>query len=419
MGRDLGKTAEIALRINPDVDPGTHPYIATGLRENKFGVPFGDAVRLYEKAQALEAINPVGIACHIGSQLTQVAPFCDALEKVLDLVAELKACGIALEYLDLGGGLGIRYADENPPSPREYIEALLATLKRRGCEMHVTLEPGRAIVGNAGILLTKVEYTKAGPDQDFAIVDAAMNDLLRPALYQAFHEVVEVDRTRGRDAATYDIVGPVCESGDFLARGRTLSIASGDLLAVRSAGAYGFVMSSNYNARPRPAEVMVDGDSFHVVRDRESTASLFQVSTSWRSAHLHEFFDTRPADRRFLSWAILFTLVGASLNSIWCIYIDDVVNNDAVEYIRAAERFAVRDWAGAFAVHQWPFFSALMWLTGRVFGISYEAAGYLLNSVFFSAASVFFVLVVHAFGGTTRRLVSFSCTARGGTSVVQ
>ncbi len=275
VGRDLGKTAEIALRINPDVDPGTHPYIATGLRENKFGVPFGDAVRLYEKAQALEAINPVGIACHIGSQLTQVAPFCDALEKVLDLVAELKACGIALDYLDLGGGLGIRYADENPPSPREYIEALLATLKRRGCEMHVTLEPGRAIVGNAGILLTKVEYTKAGPDQDFAIVDAAMNDLLRPALYQAFHEVVEVDRTLGRDATTYDIVGPVCESGDFLARGRILSIASGDLLAVRSAGAYGFVMSSNYNARPRPAEVMVDGDSFHVVRDRESTASLF------------------------------------------------------------------------------------------------------------------------------------------------
>lgn len=275
VGRDIGKTAAIALRINPDVDPGTHPYIATGLRENKFGVPFGDAVRLYEKAQALEAINPVGIACHIGSQLTQVAPFCDALEKVLDLVAELKASGIALDYLDLGGGLGIRYADENPPSPREYIEALLATLKRRECEMHVTLEPGRAIVGNAGILLTKVEYTKAGPDQDFAIVDAAMNDLLRPALYQAFHEVVEVDRTLVRDANTYDIVGPVCESGDFLARGRILSIGSGDLLAVRSAGAYGFVMSSNYNARPRPAEVMVDGDSFHVVRDRESTASLF------------------------------------------------------------------------------------------------------------------------------------------------
>jgi len=275
VGRDIGKTASIALRINPDVDPGTHPYIATGLRENKFGVPFGDAVRLYEKAQALEAINPVGIACHIGSQLTQVAPFCDALEKVLDLVAELKASGIALDYLDLGGGLGIRYADENPPSPREYIEALLATLRRRECEMHVTLEPGRAIVGNAGILLTKVEYTKAGPDQDFAIVDAAMNDLLRPALYQAFHEVVEVDRTLVRDANTYDIVGPVCESGDFLARGRILSIEAGDLLAVRSAGAYGFVMSSNYNARPRPAEVMVDGDSFHVVRDRESTASLF------------------------------------------------------------------------------------------------------------------------------------------------
>ncbi|MEK9941416.1 MAG: diaminopimelate decarboxylase [Gammaproteobacteria bacterium] len=271
----LGKEAAVALRINPDVDPGTHPYIATGLRENKFGVPFVDAVRLYQKAHALKGIRPTGIACHIGSQLTQVTPFCDALEKVLDLVADLKTHGIELDHLDLGGGLGIRYADENPPSPGEYIEALLATLRRRGCQMHVTLEPGRSIVGNAGVLLTQVEYTKAGPDQDFAIVDAAMNDLLRPSLYQAWHEVVEVSRASGRSTHRYDVVGPVCESGDWLARDRMLSIASGDLLAIRSSGAYGFVMSSNYNARPRPAEVMVDGESFHIVRERESTASLF------------------------------------------------------------------------------------------------------------------------------------------------
>ncbi|MEK9785919.1 MAG: diaminopimelate decarboxylase [Gammaproteobacteria bacterium] len=271
----LGKEAAVALRINPDVDPGTHPYIATGLRENKFGVPFVDAVRLYQKAHALKGIRPTGIACHIGSQLTQVTPFCDALEKVLDLVADLKTHGIELDHLDLGGGLGIRYADENPPSPGEYIEALLATLRRRGCQMHVTLEPGRSIVGNAGVLLTQVEYTKAGPDQDFAIVDAAMNDLLRPSLYQAWHEVVEVSRASGRSTHRYDVVGPVCESGDWLARDRMLSMASGDLLAIRSSGAYGFVMSSNYNARPRPAEVMVDGESFHIVRERESTASLF------------------------------------------------------------------------------------------------------------------------------------------------
>lgn len=271
----LGKEAAVALRINPDVDPGTHPYIATGLRENKFGVPFVDAVRLYQKAHALKGIRPTGIACHIGSQLTQVTPFCDALEKVLDLVADLKTHGIELDHLDLGGGLGIRYADENPPSPGEYIEALLATLRRRGCQMHVTLEPGRSIVGNAGVLLTQVEYTKAGPDQDFAIVDAAMNDLLRPSLYQAWHEVVEVSRAGDRPTHRYDVVGPVCESGDWLARDRMLSIASGDLLAIRSSGAYGFVMSSNYNARPRPAEVMVDGESFHIVRERESTASLF------------------------------------------------------------------------------------------------------------------------------------------------
>ena len=275
ISRSLDKKTAIAFRVNPDVDPGTHPYIATGLRENKFGIPFGDVRDLYRKASALSGVAATGIACHIGSQLTQVAPFCDALERVLDLVDELKSDGIDLQHLDLGGGLGIRYADEAPPEPKEYIQALLTVLKRRNCTLHVTLEPGRAIVGNAGILLTQVEYTKAGPDRDFVIVDAAMNDLLRPALYQAWHEIVEVERSQARPLRRCDIVGPVCETGDFLARDRQLSVAPGELLAVRSAGAYGFVMSSNYNTRPRAAEVMVDGDSFHVVRERESVPSLF------------------------------------------------------------------------------------------------------------------------------------------------
>jgi len=268
-------TAPVAFRINPDVDPKTHPYIATGLRQNKFGVPAAEALALYRKADAMQGIEVMGIGCHIGSQLTEIAPFCDALEKVLDLVEVLGKNGIALEHLDLGGGVGIRYCDESPPDPADYVQAMLEILKRRGCDLGVTLEPGRAIAGNAGILLTRVEYIKPGPSKHFVIVDAAMNDLLRPALYQAWHEVVEVDRGRKREMRECDVVGPVCETGDFVARDRRLAAASGDLLAVRSVGAYGFVMASNYNARPRPAEVMVDGDMFHVVREREQTHQLF------------------------------------------------------------------------------------------------------------------------------------------------
>ena len=274
IARTLGKKAPVAFRINPDVDPGTHPYIATGLRENKFGVPASDALRLYQRAVAMDSINITGIACHIGSQLTQLDPFCDALERVLDLVDILSDNGIVLQHLDLGGGVGICYADENPPAPAEYTQAMLKILRRRGCHLSVTLEPGRAIAGNAGILLTRVEYIKPGPAGDFLIVDAAMNDLLRPALYQAWHEVVAVSRGGTSPVRDCDIVGPVCESGDFIARGRRLAAVQGDLLAVRSAGAYGFVMSSNYNARPRPAEVMVDGAAYHVVRERETSASL-------------------------------------------------------------------------------------------------------------------------------------------------
>ena len=268
-------TAPVAFRINPDVDPKTHPYIATGLRQNKFGVPAAEALALYRKADALQGIEVIGIGCHIGSQLTEIAPFCDALEKVLDLVEVLGKNGIALQHLDLGGGVGIRYCDESPPDPADYVQAMLEILKRRGCDLSVTLEPGRAIAGNAGILLTRVEYIKPGPSKHFVIVDAAMNDLLRPALYQAWHEVVEVDRECEREMRECDVVGPVCETGDFVARDRRLAVASGDLLAVRSVGAYGFVMASNYNARPRPAEVMVDEDMFHVVREREQTHQLF------------------------------------------------------------------------------------------------------------------------------------------------
>ena len=275
----LGRKAPIGIRINPDVDPNTHPYIATGLRENKFGVPAADAPALYRKANAMAGIEVVGIGCHIGSQLTEIAPFCDAVERVLDVVDTLAQDDIRLSHLDLGGGVGIRYADETPPDPKDYVQAILAILKRRNCDLAVTLEPGRAIAGNAGVLLSSVEYIKSGPEKDFVIVDAAMNDLLRPALYQAWHEVVRADRGPDRKMLTCDVVGPVCETGDFIARDRQLAVAPGDLVAVRSVGAYGFVMASNYNTRPRPAEVMVDGDQLHVVREREQTADLFSAET--------------------------------------------------------------------------------------------------------------------------------------------
>lgn len=275
----LGSKAPIGIRINPDVDPNTHPYIATGLRENKFGVPAADAPALYRKANSMAGIEVAGIGCHIGSQLTEIAPFCDAVERVLDVVDTLAQDDIVLSHLDLGGGVGIRYSDETPPDPKDYVQAILAILKRRNCDLAVTLEPGRAIAGNAGVLLSSVEYIKSGPEKDFVIVDAAMNDLLRPALYQAWHEVVRADRGPDREMLTCDVVGPVCETGDFIARDRQLAVAPGDLVAVRSVGAYGFVMASNYNTRPRPAEVMVDGDQLHVVREREQTADLFSAET--------------------------------------------------------------------------------------------------------------------------------------------
>ena len=275
----LGHKAPIGIRINPDVDPNTHPYIATGLRENKFGVPAVDAPALYGKANAMAGIEVVGIGCHIGSQLTEIAPFCDAVERVLDVVDTLVQYDIVLSHLDLGGGVGIRYSDETPRDPKDYVQAILAILKRRNCDLAVTLEPGRAIAGNAGVLLSSVEYIKSGPEKDFVIVDAAMNDLLRPALYQAWHEVVRADRGPDRQMHTCDVVGPVCETGDFIARDRQLAVAPGDLVAVRSVGAYGFVMASNYNPRPRPAEVMVDGDQLYVVREREQTADLFSAET--------------------------------------------------------------------------------------------------------------------------------------------
>ena len=275
----LGRKAPIGIRINPDVDPNTHPYIATGLRENKFGVPAADAPALYRKANAMAGIEVVGIGCHIGSQLTEIAPFCDAVERVLDVVDTLVQYDIVLSHLDLGGGVGIRYSDETPPDPKDYVQAILSILKRRNCDLAVTLEPGRAIAGNAGVLLSSVEYIKSGPEKDFVIVDAAMNDLLRPALYQAWHEVVRADRGPDREMHTCDVVGPVCETGDFIARDRQLAVAPGDLVAVRSVGAYGFVMASNYNTRPRPAEVMVDGDQLYVVREREQTADLFSAET--------------------------------------------------------------------------------------------------------------------------------------------
>lgn len=268
----MGKQAPISLRVNPDVDAQTHPYISTGLKENKFGVAYDDAPRLYRKAAGLPGLRVTGIDCHIGSQLTQIAPFEAALDKILEFVDMLDATGLPLQHFDLGGGLGIRYSDETPPAIGQYLNSLFARLGSR--PQRVLFEPGRSIVGNAGILLTRIEYLKTGGDRNFAIVDAAMNDLMRPALYEAWHDVVPV-APRGGVERSYDVVGPVCESGDWLARNRRLSVASGDLLAVLSAGAYGMSMSSNYNSRPRAAEVMVDGEKVHLARPREALESLY------------------------------------------------------------------------------------------------------------------------------------------------
>jgi diaminopimelate decarboxylase len=270
IARRLGRRAPIALRVNPDIDARTHPYISTGLRENKFGVDHADAVRLYARAAALPALEVVGIGCHIGSQLTESAPFADAAGRMAALAERLQAMGIALRHIDVGGGIGIRYQDETPePIGRFVNQALRALAGRRET---LIVDPGRSVVGNAGVLLTRVEYVKPG----FLVVDAAMNDLIRPALYGAWHEVKTV-RESAPGAAVYDVVGPVCESGDFIAKQRRITAGEGDLLAVMSAGAYGMCMSSNYNSRPRAAEVLVDGEKAHLVRSRESVEQLFAL----------------------------------------------------------------------------------------------------------------------------------------------
>lgn len=270
---EVNRRAPVALRVNPDVDAITHPYIATGLRENKFGIDVKQAPGVYALAAELPHLDVVGVACHIGSQLTQLAPFLDALDKLLALVAQLEGQGIAIRHLDLGGGLGVRYRDETPPLPDEQAAALLTRVKALPYE--IMLEPGRAIAGNAGILVTRLELLKLGEHKHFAVVDAAMNDLLRPALYSAWQAIIPVVKRTDGVPRRYDVVGPVCETGDFLGKDRELTLLPGDLLAVRTAGAYGFVMSSNYNSRPRAAEVMVDGDQMYLVRRRETTADLY------------------------------------------------------------------------------------------------------------------------------------------------
>lgn len=267
-----GKRASIALRVNPDVDPKTHPYISTGLRSNKFGVAYTDALALYRRARALPHVDIAGIACHIGSQLLDPAPAAEAAGKILALADQLSAEGIVLRHLDLGGGIGIRYRDETPLSVAGYLAPVLARLAGR--KEKILFEPGRALVGNAGVLLTRIEHLKHGEEKNFAIVDAAMNDLMRPALYDAWHDILPVRQADGT-ASEYEVVGPVCESGDFLGHARALAVAEGDLLSVMSAGAYGMVMSSNYNTRPRAAEVIVDGSQVHLVRERERIEQLF------------------------------------------------------------------------------------------------------------------------------------------------
>jgi diaminopimelate decarboxylase len=272
---ELGKKAPISLRINPDVDANTHPYISTGLRDNKFGIAFERAPAVYKFAQSLEHLDVRGIDCHIGSQLTDIEPFIDATDRLLALIDDLKSQGVTIEHLDVGGGLGVVYRDELPPEPSDYAKALLGRLENHQ-DLELIFEPGRAIAANAGVLLTKVEFLKPTEHKNFAIIDAAMNDLMRPALYQAWQDIVPVCPREG-EPVTYDLVGPICETGDFLGKDRALVIEENDLLAVRSAGAYGFVMSSNYNTRSRAAEVMVDGNQAHLVRQREELSSLWAL----------------------------------------------------------------------------------------------------------------------------------------------
>ena len=274
----LGKTAPISLRVNPDVDAHTHPYISTGLKENKFGVSVEQAREVYKLAATLPNIEIVGMDCHIGSQLTELQPFLDAVDRLIVLMEQLKQDGIALKHLDLGGGLGVTYTDETPPHPTEYAKALWEKLSAFS-ELEIIVEPGRAITANAGILVTKVEYLKSNESRNFAIVDAGMNDMIRPALYQAYMNILEIDRTLAREEKIYDVVGPICETSDFLGKQRKLAIAQGDYLAQRSAGAYGASMSSNYNSRPRTAEVMVDGDKAYLIRRREALNELWQLES--------------------------------------------------------------------------------------------------------------------------------------------
>lgn len=270
----LGKIANISIRVNPDVDAKTHPYISTGLKDNKFGIDINDAARVYQRAAEMSHIKISGVDCHIGSQLTEIKPFVDALDRVLVLIDKLEEVGIILSHIDLGGGLGIQYNDETPPSPAEQAAALVAKLKER--DLKVLIEPGRAIAGNAGVLLTEVLYLKHNDYKNFAIIDAAMNDLMRPTLYGAWQNIVPAVKRIG-DGKVYDLVGPICETGDFLGKDRELNLEQGDILAIRSAGAYGFTMSSNYNTRGRAVELMVDNETVHVIRPREQIEQLFST----------------------------------------------------------------------------------------------------------------------------------------------
>lgn len=271
---ELGKLAPISVRVNPDVDARTHPYISTGLKENKFGITFEDAPRIYAEAAKLDHIEIKGVDCHIGSQLTELSPFVDALKRVLSLIDQLSEQGIELQHLDIGGGLGIRYNDETPPEPADYSAALAEVLGER--KIKLIVEPGRAIAGNAGIFITRVEHLKLSEHKNFAVIDGAMNDLIRPTLYQAWQQIQPVAENNKAKSRGYDIVGPICETGDYLGKDRELAIEEGDLLAIRSSGAYGFTMSSNYNTRPRVAEVMVDKHAIHLVRKREELTELFK-----------------------------------------------------------------------------------------------------------------------------------------------
>ncbi|MGX2974407.1 diaminopimelate decarboxylase [Ursidibacter arcticus] len=272
----LGKIAPISLRVNPDVDAHTHPYISTGLKENKFGVSVSEAREVYRFAKTLPNVKITGMDCHIGSQLTELQPFLDATDRLIVLMEQLKQDGIELHHLDLGGGLGVPYTDETPPHPTEYAAALLNKLKTYP-NLEIILEPGRAITANAGILVTKVEYIKQNEDRNFAIVDTGMNDMIRPALYEAYMQIIEIDQSLVREKAVYDVVGPICETSDFLGKQRELAVAEGDLIAVRSAGAYGATMSSTYNSRPQAVEVMVDGNQAHLIKQRASFADLWRL----------------------------------------------------------------------------------------------------------------------------------------------